>query len=142
MLAAVEVRVLPLIGRDNEVKRVERLLAGEFRGVVIGGARGVGKTRLAQEVLALARSRGYATVEVRQPTPGVEPPVALSALLGDGDDGTDDAFALLVRVRAAVTRLRQDRPLALLIDDAHLLDEVSAVLTEQLVADGQALVIA
>jgi DNA-binding NarL/FixJ family response regulator len=139
----MEVGEVPLVGRHADMERVERLLAGESRGVVIGGPGGVGKTRLAQEVLALAASRGFATAEVRgMPSTRELPLGALAPLLDDVDDRPQDLLTMLVRVRAAVNRLRQRGGLALFIDDAHLLDEASAVLTEQLVAQGEIFVIA
>jgi predicted ATP-dependent serine protease len=51
----------PLVGRNQELATIKDAMGGsEISGVVIGGAAGVGKTRLAREVLALAQARGLA----------------------------------------------------------------------------------
>ena len=49
-----------LAGRDSELGSIRRALsgAGNYSGVVICGAAGVGKTRLAREVVARARAAG------------------------------------------------------------------------------------
>ena len=53
----------PLAGRDGELATIRRALSGggNTSGVVIVGAAGVGKTRLAREVLALAERAGERT---------------------------------------------------------------------------------
>ena len=52
-----------LTGRDSELGAIRRALsgAGNYCGVVICGAAGVGKTRLAREVLARAQAAGERT---------------------------------------------------------------------------------
>ena len=56
-----------LVGRDTELTLLERLLdeadAGQFRAALIGGDAGVGKSRLARELVNAAKARG-ATVLV------------------------------------------------------------------------------
>ena len=49
-----------LTGRDSELVAIRRALSGTgtYSGVVICGAAGVGKTRLAREVLARAQAAG------------------------------------------------------------------------------------
>jgi predicted ATPase len=53
----------PLTGRESELKVIRRALSGfvNCSGVVIAGAAGVGKTRLAREVLARAAAAGDRT---------------------------------------------------------------------------------
>ncbi|GAA4488121.1 hypothetical protein GCM10023094_47390 [Rhodococcus olei] len=52
----------PLTGREDELRFIERALrrADGPHGVVLAGAAGVGKTRLAREALSLASRRGAA----------------------------------------------------------------------------------
>src|SRR5689334_15220641 len=53
----------PLTGRDSELVSIRRALSGSsgYSGVVICGAAGVGKTRLAKEVVARAQAAGERT---------------------------------------------------------------------------------
>ncbi|MGA9678832.1 MAG: AAA family ATPase, partial [Mycobacterium sp.] len=53
----------PLTGRDGELSAIRRALSGvgNHRGAVIIGAAGLGKTRLAREVLARAEASGEGT---------------------------------------------------------------------------------
>ena len=53
-----------MTGRDAELAAIGRALSGsgKFSGVVIAGAAGVGKTRLAREVLARAAAAGARTI--------------------------------------------------------------------------------
>src|SRR5258708_12282365 len=54
----------PLIGRTEELGRILAGLDGRTGGVLLAGAAGVGKTRLAAEGLAAAAARGFATLRV------------------------------------------------------------------------------
>jgi len=59
----------PLIGRDDEWKRMlgewQRAAAGASRMLVVAGEAGIGKTRLAEELLRWASSRGTVTAVAR-----------------------------------------------------------------------------
>ncbi|MBI2864120.1 MAG: AAA family ATPase [Chloroflexi bacterium] len=59
----------PLVGRAVEVKRLTDALAragrGQGRTVFLTGEEGIGKTRLAQEVLGIARARGFQVLQGR-----------------------------------------------------------------------------
>src|SRR5258708_36449580 len=54
----------PLLGREAELAHLMEAIAGGRPGVVLAGASGVGKTRLAREALALAEAAGSATMWV------------------------------------------------------------------------------
>ncbi len=52
----------PLIGRREELSIIERTLGGDqYRGLLLAGAPGVGKTRLAREALGTAEAVGCET---------------------------------------------------------------------------------
>ncbi|KUI13181.1 LuxR family transcriptional regulator [Mycolicibacterium acapulense] len=121
----------PLAGRDGELAIIRRALGGSDKsGVVIVGAAGVGKTRLAREVLALAERAGDRTNWIV----GTESAKALP--LGAFTAVIDEAVAEPVpNVRRLVNSLvgqhRHGRTL-IGVDDAHLLDGLSAHLVHQL----------
>lgn len=141
----------PLVGRSEELDFVEGVLArSETRGVVLGGAPGVGKTRLAKEVLSLVESVGHGVEwAVATRSASVTPFGALAHLLPqelvDGEAaGTAAGTVNVLRVAAAalVSRAGDGERLALGVDDAHLLDASSAALVHQLVATESAFVVA
>jgi DNA-binding NarL/FixJ family response regulator len=123
----------PFTGRDGELQAAVDALTR--RGcLVIAGAPGVGKSRLARELLARVGGAGaghgfvVATASSRD-----IPLAALAGWTGTGDDAGPDVTA----VQRATRALRARGPGWLLgVDDAHLLDEVSATVLQQLVAEG------
>ncbi|TWE27693.1 LuxR C-terminal-related transcriptional regulator [Prauserella muralis] len=131
----------PLSGRDEELRYVAAAMrwpATGGSGVVLSGAAGVGKTRLAREALELARERGatvrwaYGTASARTMPLG-----AFAGLLGE----LAAEPALLLRHAADALTGGQAR-VVLGVDDAHLLDEVSAMLVHHLVVRRVATVVA
>ncbi|MGE3285346.1 MAG: LuxR C-terminal-related transcriptional regulator [Pseudonocardia sp.] len=117
----------PLRGRDDELRTTVDALDG-CGGVLLAGPAGVGKTRLARE--ALAGRRG--PVRVVRATESSRPlPLGALAPLITATAGGAPAQLLA----AAHATLRAEPGLVLGIDDAHLLDEVSATLVHQLVGD-------
>src|SRR5579862_7624616 len=76
-----------IIGRDPELARVgpllEDALAGRGRLIVCTGEAGIGKTRLAEEIAALAGAQGAAVVWARATDPGSSPPYGLWRLAVD-----------------------------------------------------------
>ncbi len=113
-------------------------------GVLIAGGPGMGKTRLAQELLAEVAAQGHPTASaVASATVASVPLGALAHLLppdvvltestGGGQGGLDAVRLLaLARQSLAPTAGR----LVVHVDDAHLLDAVSLTLLTQLVQDG------
>src|SRR5215210_8867368 len=59
----------PLVGRADELKRLDdaltRVAAGQGCARFLVGEAGIGKTRLARELLARARARGFRVLEAR-----------------------------------------------------------------------------
>lgn len=124
----------PLVGRANELDRVASALARpECSGVVLTGPGGVGKTRLANECLALAEQSGFATA--RAVATRSTATITLGALAPLLPDLGDKSLNLLGAAREALAERAGVNPLLLFVDDGHLLDEVSAALLLQIAAD-------
>lgn len=129
----------PLTGRAQELAAVTDALAGTRpRSLVLVGPAGVGKTRLAREARDLAERAGRATLWVTGTHSAARTPLgAFASLLPDveGTSAAADTVQDLVRrsARALVER-GAGKPLVLFVDDAQLLDDVSAGLIHTLVA--------
>lgn len=119
-----------LTGRDDELTFIRRTLsgAGNYSGVVICGAAGVGKTRLAREVLARAHAAGERTSWIT----GTESarPLPLGAFTGSMRDTMSEPNVGRI-INSFVAQQRQGRVL-IGVDDAHLLDGLSAHVVHQL----------
>ena len=121
-----------LTGRDSELGAIRRALsgAGNYSGVVICGAAGVGKTRLAREVLARAQAAGERTNWIT----GTESarPLPLGAFTGSITETASESMPDVGRlINSFVAQQRRGRVL-IGVDDAHLLDGLSAHVVHQL----------
>jgi DNA-binding CsgD family transcriptional regulator len=131
----------PVRGRDGEIADVGALLR-RHRGALLAGPSGVGKTSLAVVVVEELEPAGWSVVRVVASRPTAPIPLgALAPLLGSGGP-PDDRVAASAQVRAGVGAIAAGRPAVLLVDDAQWLDEASAVVLHQLVADGDVTVLA
>lgn len=123
----------PLTGRAEDLSRINDLTRRRdgSAGVVLAGAAGVGKTRLATEVLAAAQQRGtlirwvVATASARALPLG-----AFATALRVVDP---DPARLVGQASQALLDGAGRSGVMIAVDDAHLLDELSAVLVHQLV---------
>lgn len=131
--------IWPLVGRLEELELIEHAIGRPSpAGVVLAGEAGVGKTRLAQEALDLARSRGLPTAWAAATHASASLPFgALTHLLPEDVRGPGRP-ALLRRVASGLVTRAGDHRLVLGIDDAHLLDEASAALVHHVAATGAA----
>ncbi len=134
-----------LVGRDALLEEFGDLITGAStsaeRGVVFHGPPGVGKTRLAEELVALAAAAGCWTAFVRSRPNSIDLPLGVFApIFPEGMDAASNV-ALLVRARAELLAAAAGRPIVLGVDDVHLLDATSAVFLEQLVSGGIATVV-
>ena len=126
----------PLVGRHDELETFLASLADpRAHGFVIHGPAGVGKTRLADQCLALADHEGRNVSRATATEGARETPLgALAHLLPAGiADDRVDLVAVVAAVRPVVLDLANDGPLVLFVDDLHLLDGTSAALVAQLV---------
>jgi DNA-binding CsgD family transcriptional regulator len=162
-----------LIGRDTERRAIERLVAGARVGssgvLLITGEPGIGKTALVTETATLAaglrvlRARGTeaerdipfgALHQLLRPAlgeleriPAPQREALAAALALDTSRPTaEERFAVGAATLSLVCRFAERAPVAVLVDDAHLLDLPSAeailFAARRLVADPIVLVIA
>ncbi|MDX2565343.1 LuxR C-terminal-related transcriptional regulator [Streptomyces sp. TX20-6-3] len=122
----------PLVGRDELLSEFQRLLGGSRNsGLMIQGAAGVGKSRLAVECAEAAEASGWhvGRAVATEAASGV-PLGAIAHLLPVGVDFSDPQQGF----EAVATRLRsaEGRSLLLLVDDVPLLDGASAQLLREL----------
>ncbi|HEY3831155.1 MAG TPA: LuxR C-terminal-related transcriptional regulator [Acidimicrobiia bacterium] len=128
----------PLIGRERELEYVGERLGGP--GVVVAGAPGVGKTRLAGDVVG---SLDEPVVWVRATATAAGIPLgAVAQHLGSVDDtagplSAPAAYARLV-ARIDAGRGRRSAPNLVVVDDAHWLDDTTATMLHQLCTNGDA----
>ncbi|WP_290057948.1 AAA family ATPase [Amycolatopsis solani] len=133
----------PLVGREQELAFARRALAdAEVCGLLLTGRAGAGKTRLAKVLLTELAAGGARTHWVRAMSSASTIPFgAFAHLLPGSADGTADRAHRLNQVAGHLTRGAEGRRLVLCVDDAHLLDDLSATLVHQLAATASAFVI-
>ena len=136
--------VWPLTGRAAELDRLRRIVeAREVAGIVLVGPAGVGKTRLAKECLAVGEAAGFATaLAVASRSAASIPLGALASLLPAMPEAAASGLGLLQYAQEGLAHLAGDRPLLIVVDDAHNLDDASAVLLQQLAAARSAFIVA
>lgn len=120
----------PLTGRAEELRAAQA--AVRAGGVVLSGAPGVGKTRLAGQLLDAASPRWRpqwftATDSSRSVALGVFGALASDSALGA------DTLVRTQRLVSALSAAAPGRRVLIGLDDAHFLDEVSAFVVYQLV---------
>lgn len=155
----------PLIGRVEELRRIDMVLRGpgDAGGVVLAGPIGVGKTRLAREALDAAARRGSVARWATATAAAGRVPLGAFTVLAvpgvsstpDADDvpdvgstggvsgmGGDDPAGVMGRiVDTLIAHEGGGRVVTLGVDDAHLLDEMSALLLYQIASRQQARII-
>jgi DNA-binding CsgD family transcriptional regulator len=136
----------PLVGRAREIAQLKEAIAAHH-GAVITGPPGVGKTALALVGVEFAQDQGMAVAQVA----GTEsarafPFGAFASLLPHGSAphgyGPESHAELLRHYTRELLDDAGGRQLLLLVDDAHLLDDGSAMLVHQLSQTGSATVVA
>lgn len=131
----------PFVGRATTLDRLRVLLrTGPARGVVVAGAAGVGKSRLAAETLRGLGPDGYSVLETGGTQAGEVLPFGAFAHVLPPSPG-----AVINPLRWASETLRAlagPAPLLVAVDDAHLLDSASAALIHHLALHRQARILA
>ncbi|MFD9464556.1 AAA family ATPase, partial [Streptomyces sp. NPDC060027] len=121
----------PLVGREEELAAYKRsLLDRRNQGVIISGPAGVGKSRCAEECLALAVSSGYRGARATASAAAALIPLGAIAHLIPADvdlSNPVDGFTAVARALGV-----QESRWAVLIDDLQLLDATSVMLLRHL----------
>ena len=139
-----------LIGRDDELAELRRFIAGSGRGALaIRGDAGVGKTALTDElvsstdrdewrvlrVTAVEAEKSFALSGLNQIVFGLRDEVALldqqdrdvlAPVLGVDASQAPSPMALTMALLALLAAAVRERPVLLVVEDAHWLDELSA----------------
>lgn len=132
-----------LVGRAEEVAAFRAALNDpDTTALVLTGAAGVGKTRLAAECVTVAESRGYATAWVAATDAAATIPLGAFAHLLPAPRLGADRFELLHTAVAHFVDQARQRRLVLAVDDAQLLDDASKALLSQLGGSSEVFVLA
>jgi hypothetical protein len=128
----------PLLGRETELAHLAEAIAGGQAGVVLAGAAGMGKTRLAREAIGRAEEQGAATAWVVATRAGASIPFGPFASLLPATPGPSTSpLDLLRHFGDTLVGRVPGRRLVVGVDDAHVLDDASAALVHQLaLSDG------
>jgi DNA-binding CsgD family transcriptional regulator len=126
----------PLTGRSAEMLAIEDTLASDVSGIVICGAAGVGKSRIAREALSAAASRGYESRWTVGTTAARAIP--LGAFAAWAPSGVTDTVSLVHGVTESLTAAPTGSPVVVAVDDVNLLDDLSTFVVEQIVQGGAA----
>src|ERR1700733_6617445 len=116
----------PLTGRAEELRVITEvfLAAGPDAGVVIAGSAGVGKTRLAREAMDAARDNCW-TVRWASGTLAAQS-IPLGAFAQWADRLEGNHLPLVAGAIKAITTSPNGAPVLVVVDDARLLDNLSA----------------
>jgi DNA-binding CsgD family transcriptional regulator/tetratricopeptide (TPR) repeat protein len=131
---------LPLIGRAEELAFLTEAIT-ERGGAVVGGAAGVGKTRLAREVSATLPGWHVMWATATRAVSDLPLGSVAGLDLADGETAFHGRAGLLSRLTEILVERSGGRPMLVVIDDTHLLDGLSAALVHHLSASGAAAVL-
>lgn len=137
----------PFVGRAGELRRLQAIKPGSAPAIVLAGSAGVGKTRLALEYVSHLERSDTAVVRITATSASRSLPLGafgplLPAVHHGETAGVDDRADLLRQCGAFLMSGAAGRSLVLFVDDAHLLDDLSATLVQQMAMTGSALVVA
>jgi DNA-binding CsgD family transcriptional regulator len=129
----------PLVGRDEELTIARDALDHDGVGIVISGAPGVGKTRVADELLSTVTATGVQVLRLNATRAAATIPLGAAATLLDNRGVADSAHQpTLAALHQAVLERAASGPLVVGVDDAHLLDEATAGLLHHFARVGDA----
>jgi predicted ATPase len=123
----------PMVGRTEELGVLIDALHDEssHAGVAIVGRPGLGKTRLAQEAAKSAARQGWSVHQIAATVAAQSIPLgAFARWLGQIDSHPLNMAGTVI---TALTASAPVKPLLITVDDAHLLDDLSAFVLHELV---------
>jgi DNA-binding CsgD family transcriptional regulator len=133
----------PLVGRDEELALIRKLLVEDERGLVVVAPAGTGKTRLVQEAVRTVRDVTATEFLIATRSAQSLPFAAVAALLPPQTPAATEPLDLFRAVRRHLAERAAGRPIVVAVDDAHLLDPLSAALLHHLaVSDGVRMLVA
>lgn len=129
-----------MAGRDDVIGEVMAVVEGRRgRGIVLAGQAGVGKSRVAWEAAGRASATKWSVRTITATANSQHVPLGACAQWTD-DVGGGEA-ALVRRVGEAMVAGTAPGRLLLVVDDAHLLDDLSVLVVQHLVGSGAATVV-
>ena len=135
--------VWPLVGRDVELAEISSARSDRSCcGVVISASAGVGKSRLAREACAAAQAVGVPILWAQATASSATIPLGALAALIPAELRSGDPLALVRGSCAAVRAASDGGTVLFAVDDAHLLDSVSATVVLQLAVTPDVFVLA
>ncbi|HEY2644764.1 MAG TPA: LuxR C-terminal-related transcriptional regulator [Galbitalea sp.] len=130
----------PMTGRDALIDQLTAVLRSDaVSAVLLTGASGIGKSRLAAEAAAILAADGWAVARVAASEILAKTPLgAIIPAIAPGRDALDsvvrDSLAIFDIARDAIARLADGRRVVLIVDDLTHLDPLSLTLVVQLVS--------
>jgi DNA-binding CsgD family transcriptional regulator len=122
----------PLTGRSNELRLIEAAIFDpESSGIIICGAAGVGKSRIAREALSAVGSKECEVRWVVGTTSAQTLP--LGALASWAEPAVNDSLELVRGVIASLTSTSPGKSAVLGVDDVALLDDLSTFVVHQII---------
>ncbi len=129
------------VGRESEMKILSAMLqdvqAGKQRVVLISGEAGVGKSRLAEELLADALIHDFLCLKGAGREEGGQIYAALIDAFQETADlmGETDKFSVMEHWLQVLKRLRQKQPIVLCLEDIQWLDELTLEFLQYVLRD-------
>jgi DNA-binding CsgD family transcriptional regulator len=120
-----------LTGRAEELQIIGAAMSNrDYSGVIVCGAAGVGKSRIVREILNSAASRGYETRWTVATSSARALPLGAFAAW---TSSVTDNLTLVRGVIESLTSTPSGASVIVGVDDAHLLDDLSAFVLQQIV---------
>jgi hypothetical protein len=122
---------LLLASRVADLDAATGVVDGDVHGVVLTGPAGIGKTRVARDAMRLLVGREVPVAWVQGTEMARRIPFGAMAPYLPAIDHTADVLPILITATRALRELGGGRTVVVIVDDAPLLDDASALLLAQ-----------